>query len=115
MQVELADVAGQHVADGQIEKAPQHVDRRRRQAFTGRTRERALKRPPHHSADEVRDRVGEESAAEKIGKVMKPGHRVALLVSRRSTISAVVPVSPSFGKMRVMLLVWTSVFLSVMA
>src|ERR1700722_8916265 len=105
MQVELADAADQQVANGQVEEAPQHVDRRRRQTFTGRARKRALKRPSHHPADEVRNGVGEEGAAEKVGKVEKPAHRAALLVSKRSMISAVVPVSPSFGKMRVTLLV----------
>src|ERR1700743_3628767 len=43
MQVEVSDTADQDVGDGEVEKAPEHVDGRRGKPFTARSRERALK------------------------------------------------------------------------
>jgi hypothetical protein len=65
VEIEIADAADQHIAGNQIEESPEHVDRRRRQPFTRRLGERALKRTSHHAADEMRNRVGEQGTAEE--------------------------------------------------
>jgi len=75
------------ISDDGVEKAPKHVHRRRGQALARRFREGALKRPPHHAADKMRNGVREEGTAEDVGRILKPLHQ-GFLWLRRVMISA---------------------------
>ena len=63
--LEPANAGHQDVSDDQVEHSPQDVDHCRRQALAGRRCERALERVACNAAHQVRDRVCEESPAEK--------------------------------------------------
>jgi len=73
-QFEVAHAADEDITDDEIEETPEYIDGRRRQPLASRMGERALKRPAHHAADEVRDRVRQEHAAEEVGHEQKRRH-----------------------------------------
>src|SRR6201996_9060025 len=97
-QVEVADAHHENVADDGVEEAPENVHGRRGKPFAGRLCEGRLKWLPHHSADKMRNGVGQENSSKEVRHKMMPGHGYALLVASRLRMSWVEPVSPSRGK-----------------
>src|SRR5208337_371211 len=87
-QIEASHTSDEKVGDDEVCKSPEHVHGRGRKTFARRLGERALKGPPHHAADEMRNGVCQKSAAEQIGYVVKPIHGQALLSRRSMTMSA---------------------------
>src|SRR5208282_1170836 len=73
-QVEIADAADEEIADGEVEKAPEDVDRRGGQAFAGWMGKGTLERAARDAIEEMGQAVGEEHAAEEIGDVVVPAH-----------------------------------------
>src|ERR1700733_5790063 len=102
-QSKIADAPDEHVADDDVEKAPEHVHGRRGDAFPRRLRKRALERSSHRAADEMGNGVRQKGAPKKVRYEGKPLHCQSLLFPSRSMISRVVPVSPSRGKTCAML------------
>jgi len=100
--IEAPHTSDEKVGEDEVRKSPEHIHGRGRKTFAWRLGERGLKGSSHHAADKMGNGVCEKSAAEQVGCVVKPIHDQALL-SRRSMISCVVPVSPILGKIRVML------------
>ena len=64
---DAADAAHEQIADDEVEKAPQQVDRRGRQPFSTWRGEGALEWPSHQAADGMGNGVGEKCAAEEVG------------------------------------------------
>ena len=93
VKIEIADACNEKVREDKIGKSPKDVDGRRRKALTGRLGERTLEGSTHHPADEVRDGIGEDGAAEEVGRVVKPVQDCALLSSKSLTL-CVVRVAP---------------------
>src|ERR1700693_2571345 len=104
-QIKIPNTKYKNISDDDVEKSPQHVHGRRGEPLSRRFGKGTLKRSPHYPADQMREGVYKKSAAEEVGNVVNPFHRQSLLL-RTSMISWVVPVSPSFGKIRAMLLTW---------
>ena len=78
MYVEVSHLGDEQVGDNEVRKSPEHVHGRGRETFARRLGEGAQERPPHHAADEMRNSVGEEGAAKKVGYFVKPIHGQAL-------------------------------------
>jgi hypothetical protein len=78
-QSKITDAADEDIADDDIEKAPEDVDGRRREALSRRLGEGALKRPARHAADDMRDCVRKERATKEIGQERKRGHLTCFL------------------------------------
>ena len=78
-QVEVSDLADQYVSEGEVEKAPHHVDSRRGKSLTGRLSERALKGMPHQPTDKVGNCIGKKRAAKEIRDIVQPFHRESSL------------------------------------
>jgi hypothetical protein len=78
VKVEAADADDEQISDDEIEEAPEGVDRRGGKALTGRLGERGLEGMAGDSVTEMRDCVGEESAAEEIRDVIVPVHEGSL-------------------------------------
>ena len=82
VEIEISDASDEEVSEDEVRKSPKHVDGRRGKALAWRFGEGTLKGPSHHAADEVRNGIGEESAAEQIGYVVKPVQDWALHIRR---------------------------------
>ncbi len=67
VRIEMANAGDQDVGDREVRKPPQHIYRGRRKALAWRLGERALKGPPRHAADEMRDAVRKKDAPEQVG------------------------------------------------
>ena len=78
VEIEISDASDEEVSEDEVRKSPKDVDGRRGKALAWRLGEGTLKGPSHHAADEVRNGIGEESAAEQVGYVVKPVHDWAL-------------------------------------
>src|ERR1700679_4231191 len=72
MQIEIPHTDDEQVGDDEVRKPPEHVDGRGRKTFARRFGERALKGPPHHAADEMRNGGREKSSTEEVRHVVKP-------------------------------------------
>ena len=96
VKIEIADACNEKVREDEIGKSPKNVGGRRGKALTGRLGKWTLESSTHHSTDEVRDGIGEDGAAEQVGRVVKPVQDCALL-SSRSLILCVVGVSAIRG------------------
>src|ERR1019366_10801289 len=81
-QIETADTADEQVADSQIEKAPQDIDRRGRQPFPRRVRERTLEGMARNPIAEMRQGVREECAPEEVRHMVVPAHCCSLLAAK---------------------------------
>ncbi len=65
-QIETADTTDQQVADGKVEQAPQNIDRRGGQAYTGWRCEGTLESMSGDAIPEMGQRVRQERASEKV-------------------------------------------------
>ena len=74
IEVEISDVAHKQVSKGQIESAPQHVDRWRRLSLAGRGSKWRWEPTPGHAVREVRNGVHEKSAAQEVSEIRVPLH-----------------------------------------
>ena len=74
VQIKITDLAEKPVAGRDIKSAPKHVHGGGGQPHPWRPGKWTLKRPPHHSADEMWNRVGQKNAAEKIRDTVMPVH-----------------------------------------
>lgn len=74
-EIELADSADEQVGDDEVERAPEHVDRRGRQPLARRLGEGRLERLAPDAGHEMRHGVDEYRTAAEVGEVVEPGHR----------------------------------------
>src|ERR1700728_4340271 len=86
-QAELSDAADQGISDREVEDTPEDVYGRRREPLTWWLGKGALKRTTHRPAHEVRHRVAEKKAAEKIRDAMQPFHYESCLSVQKWTCS----------------------------
>src|ERR1700733_13548938 len=114
-QIKAANPRHQKIAGDGVKEAPQNVHRRRGEPCAGRLSEGRLEGSPHHAADKVRNRIGQENSSKEVRHKRKPAHGYAPLVANRLRMSSVEPVSPSRGKTLVRLYSCASGRASVMA
>jgi len=76
---EVSDASQEQIGDEQVERAPQHIDQRRRFSLTWGRCEWRRKPMAGYSVNKMRHEIDEESAAEKIRHVMVPTHKLLLL------------------------------------
>lgn len=87
-EVERADLAEEHIADGDVQRAPEHIDGGRREADAGRFGEWALERSPHQPGDEMRYGVGEKRATKEERDVVVPEVHDTKALRRSESASA---------------------------
>src|SRR5437899_204200 len=76
---EVSDASQEQIGDEQVERAPQHIDQRRRFSLTWGRCEWRRKPMAGYSVNKMRHEIDEESAAEKIRHVMVPTHKLLFL------------------------------------
>jgi hypothetical protein len=81
VQAEVSDAANEKISNDEIEKAPRHIDGRRRKSLPRRFGKRALKGASHQAADDVGNCIAKKHPAEKIANDIQPIHRSASLPS----------------------------------
>jgi hypothetical protein len=78
-EIETADTADEQVADGKVEKAPQDIDCRGRQAHSGWRCKGALERMSRDPVAEMGCGVREEYSPEEVRHIVVPTHGRSVL------------------------------------